>query len=121
MSYGIIPPLVLRRYSCKITDWESLGGKWPDGIDGNDLKVVRNKDGRLEVFMVGNDKVLYHRWQTKPGGSWNPTWESLGGKWPDNSDPVVVVNTDGRIEVFMVGNDNVLYHRWQTKPGGSWI
>jgi hypothetical protein len=70
--------------------------------------------------MVGNDKVLYHRWQTKPGGSWNHTWESLGGKWPDDSDPVVVVNTDGRIEVFMVGNDKVLYHRWQTKPGGSW-
>lgn len=58
MNYGIIPPLVLRRYSCKITDWESLGGKWPDGIDGNDLKVARNKDGRLEVFMVGNESSL---------------------------------------------------------------
>jgi hypothetical protein len=34
MNYGIIP-LILRRYSCKITDWESLGGKWPHS-DGND-------------------------------------------------------------------------------------
>ena len=67
MNYGIIPSLVLRRYSCKITDWESLGGKWPDN---SDPVVVVNTDGRIEVFMVGNDNVLYHRWQTKPGGSW---------------------------------------------------
>ena len=65
-----IIPLILRKYSCKITDGESLGGKWPDDIDGNNLKVIRNKGGRIEVFMVGNDKVLYHRWQTKPDGRW---------------------------------------------------
>ena len=57
-----------------------------------------------------------NRWQNAAKGKWNSTWESLGGKWPNNSDPVVVVNTDGRIEVFMVGNDKALYHRWQTKP-----
>jgi hypothetical protein len=66
MNYGIIS-LILRRHSCKITDWESLGGKWPDN---SGLIVVVNTDGRIEVFMVGNDKVLYHIWQTKPGGSW---------------------------------------------------
>jgi len=32
---------------------------------------VVNADGRLEVFMVGNDKELYHRWQERPGGDWN--------------------------------------------------
>jgi hypothetical protein len=62
-----------------------------------------------------------NRWQNAAKGKWNSTWESLGGKWPDNSHPVVVVNTDGGIEVFIVGNDKVLYHRWQTKPAGSWV
>jgi hypothetical protein len=112
-------PLILRRYSCKITDWESLRGKWPHS-DGKDVVVIQTDDNRLEIFLIGADKVLYHRWQNADNGKWNPTWESLGGKWPDDSDPVVVVNTDGRLEVFMVGNDKVLYHRWQTKPGGSW-
>jgi hypothetical protein len=99
--------------------WESLGGKWRRG-DGKDFLVIINSDGRLEVFMVGNDKELYHRWQERPGGSWNGKWESLGGKWPEASDPVVVVNADGRLEVFMVGNDKDLYHRWQERPGGKW-
>jgi hypothetical protein len=85
------------------------------------IVVIQTDDNRLEIFLVGADKVLYHRWQNAANGKWNSTWESLGGKWPDNSDPVVVVNTDGRIEVFMVGNDKVLYHRWQTKPGDSWV
>jgi hypothetical protein len=54
MNYRIIP-FILRMYSCKITDWESLGGKWPDN---SDPVVVVNTDGRIEVFMVGNDKAL---------------------------------------------------------------
>jgi hypothetical protein len=48
---------------------EKTGRKWFNGINGNNLKVVRNKGGRLEVFMARNDKALYHRWQTKLGGT----------------------------------------------------
>lgn len=68
INHGIILTLILkRRCDSKITDWESLDGKWPDS---SDPVVVINTDGRLEVFMVGDDKVLYHKWQTRPGGSW---------------------------------------------------
>jgi hypothetical protein len=100
-------------------DWNSFGGKWPRR-DGKDLIVVNTHDRRLEMFIVGNDDALYHRWQERPGGAWNGSWESLGGKWPDDSDPVVVVNADGRLEVFMVGNDKELYHIWQERPDGDW-
>jgi hypothetical protein len=100
-------------------DWNSFGGQWPNG-DGKDLVVIHTHDSRLEIFIVGNDGALYHRWQERPGGSWNGKWESLGGKWPEASDPVVVVNADGRLEVFMVGNDKELYHRWQESSGGKW-
>ncbi|MDQ4074334.1 MAG: hypothetical protein M3162_08550 [Thermoproteota archaeon] len=99
--------------------WDSFGGKWPNG-DGTDIVVMCTHDGRLEVFVVGNDKALYHRWQESPGGRWNGNWESLGGNWPDGSDPVVVLNSDGRLEVFMVGTNKELYHRWQESPGGRW-
>jgi hypothetical protein len=54
MNYGIIP-LILRRYSCKITDWESRGGKWLHS-DSNDVVVFQTDDNRLEIFLVGADK-----------------------------------------------------------------
>jgi hypothetical protein len=57
--------------------FESLGGDWPT------IPVVaRNADGRLEIFIVGQNRQLYHRWQTQPNNGWNSTWESLGGDWP---------------------------------------
>ena len=78
-----------------------------------------NADGRLEVFMVGNDQELYH------GGKSDPAVmeRKVGlfwGYWPEAGDSVVVVNADGRLEVFMVGNDKELYHRWQEGSGGRW-
>lgn len=99
--------------------WDSFGGKWPNG-NGTDIAIMRTHDKRLEIFAVGSDNELYHRWQDRPNAGWSGSWESLGGKWPDNSDPVVVNNSDGRLEVFMVGNDRSLYHRWQESPGGRW-
>jgi hypothetical protein len=42
--------------------------------------VAQNADGRLEVFLVGQNTQLYHNWQTSPG-NWSG-WFSLGGSWP---------------------------------------
>jgi len=39
--------------------------------------VSTNADGRLEIFIVGQNRKLYHRWQEEPNGKWNNTWESL--------------------------------------------
>lgn len=36
-----------------IGNWESLGGKWPDDCDP---VVIKNTDGRVEIFMVGLTK-----------------------------------------------------------------
>jgi hypothetical protein len=44
--------------------------------------LINNADGRLEVFLVGQNKQLYHRYQTAPSNDWNSEWLSLGGKWP---------------------------------------
>jgi hypothetical protein len=43
--------------------------------------VVQNADGRLEAFIIGDDKQLYHRWQKQPNKAWHDRWESLGGIW----------------------------------------
>ena len=97
------------------------------------IAVAKNQDGRLEVFMVGTDRRLYHIWQTAYNNTtnlwdWFMNWVPLGKElWPLSSNPAVAKNQDGRLEVFMVGTDKRLYHRWQTAPNnssqwsGSWI
>jgi acylphosphatase len=100
------------------TSWNVLGGEqWPD-----DPVVAQNADGRLEVFVVGSDKQLHHRWQTTPNSSsqWSEIWTVLGGEhWPPSSDPGIGRNADGRLEIFLVGSDKQLYHRRQTAPNSS--
>jgi photosystem II stability/assembly factor-like uncharacterized protein len=84
--------------------------------------VARNGDGRLELFMVGMDHKLYHKWQTTKDDStnWHEKWEILADTlWPLNSNPIVARNEDGRLELFMVGNDNTVHHRWQTTKNDS--
>ena len=93
--------------------WDSLGGQWP-----GDPAVGGNADGRLEVFLRGNDTDLYHLWQTSPNGNWSAPWIGLGGQW--HHDPVIGRNADGRLEIFAIGDDTNLYHLWQTSPNGNW-
>jgi len=85
--------------------------------------VARNADGRIEVFAVGSDTQLYHKWEYDSNGDWS-SWVSLGGSWPGQ--PAIGMNTDGRLEIFIVGNQGqsgaTLFHAWQTSPGSdlSW-
>ncbi|MGH9913060.1 MAG: hypothetical protein ACRD4W_11500, partial [Nitrososphaeraceae archaeon] len=64
--------------------YQSLGGV----IRSNsDAEVVRNSDGRLEVFVVLADNQLYHKWQTSPGSNTWSAYQTLGGIIKDNTDP----------------------------------
>jgi hypothetical protein len=66
--------------------------------------VARNKDGRLEVFMLGADGAVWHSWQTKPNGDeWTPRqWHSLEGQGGPFSGLAVGAHADGRLVVFAV-------------------
>ena len=97
--------------------WNVLGMQylWPD-----DPVVAQNADGRLEVFIVGSDRRLYHKWQTAANSStWSDGWASLGGQWSHRRRPAVAQNADGRLEVFLVGLDKQLHHRSQTAANSS--
>jgi hypothetical protein len=84
--------------------------------------VGRNADGRMEVFVRGRDRAVWHIWQTAPNGPF-ADWHSLGGGF--NGDPTIGTNSDGRMELFGRGLDNALWHMWQTAPSGpftgSWL
>jgi hypothetical protein len=83
--------------------------------------VARSARGRLELFVVGDDAALWHRYQTTPNGGWS-RWLSHGAPQPAGlmGSPAVVPSEDGRLELFVVGTDGALWHRWQTAPNAAW-
>jgi hypothetical protein len=81
--------------------------------------AITNCGGRQEQFTVGPGNHLYHRFQSRPGGSYSP-WFSLGGILV-YSTIGAVVNVNCHVEVFGVGKDLAMWHIWQTNPGrGPW-
>jgi len=95
---------------------------WWQSLEGHDLRrypvTGRNADGRQEVFVLGGDQAIYHRWETSPGGPWSD-WASLAGH--DLQLPIRVANTaDGRLQLFVLGGDQRIYYRGQTAPNGGW-
>lgn len=103
----------------KWSNWQTLfSPREAEGI--NDPFVIVNKDGRLQVFVLGGDGALWHIYQKKPNAlladDWG-NWDSLGGKL--QSKPVVGRNKDGRLEVFVRGTDRALWHIHQMRPGSD--
>ena len=87
--------------------WESLGGFCTDGVG-----VSSWAPGRLDCFVVGNDRALWHKWYSN---GWS-NWESLGGKLYSN--PAAVSWGPNRIDAFAIGGDHAMWHRWW--DGSSW-
>jgi len=100
--------------------WGFLG--MPPGTNSISNPVSgENADGRLEVFVIGSDNALWHKWQSVAGGTWGG-WYSLGKPSSANAffTPSVSKNDDGRLEVFTVGTDGALWQLWQVAPNGTW-
>ncbi len=71
------------------SEWESLGGSFSFGPG-----AASWASGRLDVFGVGADKALYHKWFDN---TWSE-WESLGGTC--ELEPAAVSWGNGRIDCF---------------------
>jgi hypothetical protein len=76
--------------------------------------------GRLDYFMVGTDRAVYHCWWDVPaGGAWS-AWENLGGQITSN----LTVTGEGdngapvRIDVSGMGTDGNIWHRWFDQGAG---
>lgn len=99
---------------------------WGGGDLDRDTDLARNKDGRLEIFVVrestqDGQTTIWHAWQD-PDGEWS-TWISLkrpgSGANPDGI--AVAANSAGRLELFVTEtNQHAIWHRWQdpAAPGG---
>jgi hypothetical protein len=72
---------------------------------------------RLDVFVLGTDRALYHKWWG--GSAWGPSvtgYENLGGIC--TSVPQAIAWGANRLDVFVTGTDSALYHKWWN--GSAW-
>jgi hypothetical protein len=79
--------------------------------------VVAWGANRLDVFVLGTDRALYHKaWN---GTAWAPSltgYEGQGGI--ATSAPQVVSWAPNRLDVFVTGTDSGLFHKWWN--GSAW-
>lgn len=87
--------------------WEDLGGFCTDGVG-----VSSWAPDRLDTFVIGNNRRMYHKWYN---GGWSG-WEDLGGNLYSN--PAAVSWASNRIDVFAIGGDHAMWHRWW--DGATW-
>ena len=102
-NIGAVSTEVSGTTSTGATSWSSWG---PLGIAStgilNNTAVIDNTDGRLEVFVVGGNTGLWHKWQTAAGSSTWTDWTSLLG-------------------TGMVGNPAAAHKlRWKVRSICSW-
>jgi hypothetical protein len=112
--------------------WGDSLGSPPPGLGAfSNPCVGSNADGRLEVFVLGADQNIWHKWQVSPNSGWSD-WQSL----PLNTSDGAVIqlalkscwqvgrNSDGRLELFLTAPNNKgswnVYHTYQTTPNGTW-
>jgi subtilisin family serine protease len=90
--------------------WETMGGFCTDGVG-----VSSWGSGRLDCFVIGNDRQLWHKWFS---GGWSG-WDPLGGNLYSN--PAAVSWGSNRIDVFAIGGDHALWHRsWDGTSWSAW-
>jgi hypothetical protein len=88
--------------------WERLGGFCTDGVGVSSWAA-----NRLDCFVIGNNRSMYHKWWN--GSSWSG-WENLGGHL--YSAPAAVSWGPNRIDTFALGGNRAMYHKWW--DGSAW-
>ncbi len=83
------------------------------------IAVASSGPNRLDIFGLGTDNRMYHKWYN---GSWGPShsgWEPHGAPPGGvfNSLPAVVSTGPNLLDIFCVGTANQMYHQWYN---GSW-
>jgi len=91
--------------------YQSWDGSWhtPQSLEGTVVEsptVVVSPPDRTDLFVVGEDRAVWHRCRTGESWTW---WRSLGGQ---AFAPISAVSQGGsRIELFTLGRDSAIWHR----------
>ena len=97
--------------------WNGAGWVWGRfGGYAKDLSIVTWPDGREELFYIGTNDVLYHRWQTAPNSGWSG--EQVFADVRARSVSAARWGW-GAVDVFWVGTGNHIAHKYAA-PGKPW-
>ncbi|NES85670.1 MAG: hypothetical protein F6K10_32085 [Moorea sp. SIO2B7] len=77
------------------------------------LEVIQDSDGRMEMFAVGKDNKVYHRFQTAKDGAFSD-WYYMG---VEGKEVPVEKNIDGRMEVFIIDDNSIRHFRQEQQNG----
>jgi hypothetical protein len=97
----------------------SWGG--PIGLAGHDLvqaEAAFNADGRAEVFALGADGLLYHRWEEGVSGPF-VEWQPFAG--PAVRQFTVATDRSGVLHAFALRTDGSVWHARQNGPNAGWL
>ena len=97
-------------------------GEIPLGGTAKKIALAQHDNGRLELYFVGLNTLIYQLWEIMP---WEfqpngPAWSggvSMGGA---AKELVVTMNADARLQMFYVGTDDNFWNKQQSSPSGSW-
>jgi hypothetical protein len=122
-------------YFCHIGKAQCPELNWGTGFKGmatipvkpiSDPIVGTNEDGRLEVFIIGEDGALWHSWQLQENIKQWSAWASFGS--PPNGPLVeqrgtipkfaVTKDRDGRLQVFVT--NGTVWQIGQLKKNVNW-
>jgi hypothetical protein len=85
--------------------WESLGG-WT-----STPPAVATWPGRIDVFISGGDRHIYHK--VFVDGRWSPEWEPLGGVVHERYRHLAAsAGNGGPLRVYHTGTDLKIYENW---------
>ncbi|UKD57757.1 hypothetical protein L3Q65_13840 [Amycolatopsis sp. FU40] len=97
--------VVHMRYENGWSGWESLGG-WSDLPP-----AVATWPGRIDVFITGGDRHIYHK--VFADGRWSPDWEPLGGVVHERYQHLAAsAGNGGPLRVYHTGTDLKIYENW---------
>ncbi|HZV35675.1 MAG TPA: hypothetical protein VFB72_13960, partial [Verrucomicrobiae bacterium] len=99
--------------------WTDFARAQADSLYGKPV-VGQNADHQLEVFKVGADGELRHRWRKPSNGDWS-AWSSLGSGFLPGM--ALLTNVDGQLAVFAVNRTNhaLMSIRQKAPNGHEWL
>jgi hypothetical protein len=103
------------------SDWHSCGA--PGNRSAGLVPTLAvNRDGRLELFTVADDSMVWHTWQGREG-DWPdpPDWHSLGRHGSTFAEVTVHTNSEGCLVLFATEQESGsrLWQREQSTPGSD--
>jgi Pregnancy-associated plasma protein-A/Repeat of unknown function (DUF346) len=108
---------VARMQACLDVARAEIGVSGGGAVRASSSPVVAWGANRLDAFVLGSDRALYHKWWS--GSAWGPSvtgYEAMGGVC--TCVPQTVAWGPNRLDVFVTGTDSALYHKWWN--GAAW-